>query len=158
MVELDGFEIEIAKIVAAEKIKETRRAGGINTPFAQKQIVIDTDAYGAELAFCKLVNVYPDLTTHFRIKGYDAFLWEYRIDIKQTRYDNGKLIARATKKIEDADIYCQMVGRLPQYNFKGWVYASELIDEKNLEDLGSHGVPCYTLPQHKLRSPDLLIK
>ena len=62
----------------------------------------------------------------------------------------GKLLLRPSKveKKRTCDYYALVTGKMPKYRIVGWASAAELIDKKNLTDLG-HG-PTYALEQDKL--------
>jgi hypothetical protein len=71
-----------------------------------------------------------------------------KIDVKTTKYQNGKLLAVLKKKEEDTDVYVLMLGEFPTYRYAGWAWASELIDERNIKNLG-YG-PTYVMEQDRL--------
>ena len=61
------------------------------------------------------------------------------------------MIAIASKRYEDVDVYVLMVGTFPTYSWIGWATAQELLIEDNLVDLG-YG-PTYALEQAALHPP-----
>jgi len=109
---------------------------------------------GAEIAFCKLYNIYPDLTITHRSGGYDCITCSgAKVDVKATIYFSGKLLAVINKHKSDADIYVLMVGKFPTYTWVGWAKAGDLLSDENIIDLG-YG-PTYALSQDKLNKPVL---
>ena len=50
---------------------------------------------------------------------------------------------------KDSDYFVLMVGEFPSYEFKGYIESEELIQEKNIIDLG-HG-PGYGIEQERLK-------
>lgn len=152
-VTLDRGERAVARLIADARYTNNRSSGVENQRIGpQSDEETDLSGIGAELAFCKLTNVYPDLTVEPRGGGWDCLSQKFsRIDVKTTTYPNGKLLARRTKTVNDADIYVLMVGEFPTYRWVGWVLSNELIKDENLIDLG-HG-PTYALDQHRLRPP-----
>lgn len=150
-VSLVDTEIEVARLIGGLRGHRSRDAGGINTPYGREQSDLDIDACGAELAFCKLFNVFPDLTSQLRVKGCDCLVGAMRVDVKNTSYSEGRLIARRTKAIGDVELYVLVRGRLPNYECIGWCFAKDLIRNELLQDLGDHGAPCYVLENENLR-------
>jgi hypothetical protein len=108
----------------------------------------DIDGVLAELAFCKNRNVWPDLTIYRRSGMSDCILIGKRIDIKATRYPNGKLLA-TLKDNPDVDIYVLAIIHEDRIDFPGFATSRDLRREENKKNLG-HGVG-YVLDQSKLR-------
>jgi hypothetical protein len=106
---------------------------------------IDIDGFGAELAFCKMANIYPDLSIEPRCGGHDAVLRSgFTVDIKQTRHQGGKLLATTKKSTSDADIYVLMVGQVPDFVFMGWVESTFLLRADTITDLGYGPTHCLS--------------
>ena len=123
---------------------------------AQSNEDTDRDGFGAELAFCKLFNCYPDLSIEVRSSkaGTDRYDVEYNgwlIDVKTTIYPGGRLLVVPWKN-EGAppDYYALMVGQFPTYTFKGFLKASEMLQERRLGDLGRG--PTYIAEQRELKT------
>lgn len=154
-VNLNAAEQQIAKFLAKQRHQENRRNGVENNRIGpQSDWETDLNGIGAELAFAKLLNVYPDMSIGVRRGGSDCRSARgNRIDVKATQYQSGRLLAVKGKRPSDADIYVLMVGRFPTYRWAGWATAQELIREDNITDLG-HG-PTYALSQSELREPEL---
>lgn len=109
----------------------------------------DRNGVGAEMAVAKFLNLELDTSTSPRSGGCDLISKKgNKIDVKHTKYKNGKLIATLNKKLSDADIYILCTGSFPDYEIKGWVKNTDLINEKNIKDLG-YG-PTYALEQEQL--------
>lgn len=101
-------------------------------------IDIDIEGVAGELAFCKMFNVYPDTNTE-SWADYDLVLLGFTIDVKTTKYRNGKLIAPYWKKDKKLpDYYALIIGEMPSYEFIGFIKGEDFINEKHLGDLG-HG-------------------
>jgi hypothetical protein len=104
------------------------------------------EGVAGEFAFCKIANLYPDLSLHLRdVKDrHDVTLPNGRtVDVKTRRQDRDRLVVAAWKAEHPADIYVQMVGAPPAYEWTGWILGKALFVPARLEDLG-HG-PCYTV-------------
>lgn len=149
---LTPTERAIIKRIAAARRLSNRRNGVANGRIGpQDDDTTDLEGIAAEMAFCKLCNLYPDLNVSPRSGGHDCVGKNgARIDVKATTYDSGQLLACISKDITDADVYVLMVGRFPgPYRLAGWATADELLAVDNVTDLG-HG-PTYAMPQEKLR-------
>ena len=147
---LDAGEMAVANVLAAMRHGVNRHHGVVNGRMGpQSDFETDLDGVVAEIAFCRWKNVCPDLSITPRSGGEDAIFAGKHVDIKATRREDGRLLAVATKEIEDADIYVLAIVKGNQVRFAGWAFAMELISKDNLTDLG-HG-PTYALAQSRLR-------
>jgi len=89
----------------------------------------DYDPVGAELAGCKYLNIFPDLTTNIRKGTPDSTFMRDSVDFKlSTKDDPDKFYVRGSKDIEDADVYVFMSGRMPVYFLHGWAPAYKVIN------------------------------
>jgi hypothetical protein len=111
-------------------------------------INVDEDGVIGEYAFCKEKNIFMDLVPSPRSGGYDCLYKGYRIDIKTTRHQNGRLLA-TTKVNTDIDIFVLAIINGTEVTFPGFALHAELYREENLRDLG-HGTG-YALDQDQLR-------
>ena len=117
---------------------------------SQDRLDIDLEGYGAELAFCKLFNVYPDMSIDAdpsADRTGDAIWMGKTVDVKTSKYKTARLLAVRWKKKKD--LYALMVGTFPKYEFRGMATGDELIRQENLIALG-HGEG-YALSQHQLK-------
>lgn len=110
----------------------------------------DVEGMAAELAYCKLMNLYPDLETEpTSAPNYDCISrLGVRIDVKATRFKEGHLIAPLSKARKPPDKYVLVVGKTPTFSIVGEVWAAELLSENNKKDFG-YG-PCYAVTQTEL--------
>lgn len=82
------------------------RGGQISDKQMGGQDAIEIDRIGlvAEIAFGKRFNFYPDLTIVPRAGSADFIDRKGRkIDVKATKYKNGRLVVHRDKTLEDAD-------------------------------------------------------
>lgn len=111
----------------------------------------DTDILGAcgELAFCKLANVYPDMTVSPRQGGVDCTMPSgTTVDVKTIRSARHNLLKRPSKG-ECADVFVLMLRATEyEYTYLGYATKSELVQPGRLTDL-SHG-PTYLVGQQEL--------
>jgi hypothetical protein len=149
-VELNAAEQKLAQYLAKARNTASSAAVTNRRRWKEDDERVNLEGVGAELAFCRLANVYPDLTTHIRAGGADALLHDgLRLDVKATRHENGQLLVLPSKTAGDADLYALMTGTFPAYVFQGWARAEDVRQPENLKNLG-YG-EAYALPQAKLR-------
>jgi hypothetical protein len=137
IVHLNEAEQKLAEFVARKRY-ESNRAGNVADQKIGPQSAQETDIEGAasEIAFCKLMNVYPDLSTDAH-PAHDAVIYPGgRVDVKSTKYKNGRLLAVAGKAGNPADVYALMVGTRPTYRFAGLISAERLLRPEQITDLG----------------------
>lgn len=141
-------DYDLCVMVAAMR-NMVSRASNLKDRQMGNQSALETDLVGiiGEYAFCKLNNIFPDLIAKPRAGSYDCLLKGYRVDIKTTMYENGKLLA-TTKENSDVDVYVLAILNNKKVSFPGWARKSELINERNLKDLG-HGLT-YVMEQNRL--------
>lgn len=140
---LNETEQRLCKHIAKERYKVNRKKGVKNSKIGnQSDYLTDLEGFGGEMAFCKLFNVYPDLkvqVTNQQTDTGDCVLPNGKvIDVKTTKYKNGKLLAAKWKTCEDIDAYALMVGTFPSYKFMGFMSRQELLQDSRLTNLG-HG-------------------
>ena len=153
--ELNKPEKLIAKYVAKSRFESNRSAGITNSKIGgQSNEETDLEGIGAEMAFCKLFNVYPDLTIGPRSAKcnqdfFDCTVNGYTIDVKATKYPSGRLLAAPWKgEGNPPKCYALMVGKFPTYVFKGFMFSKDLLVPARLGNLG-HG-PTYIASQDEL--------
>ena len=131
----------------------TARNSAIRNCKMGKQGDYETDLEGiaAEIAFCKMMNVYPDLQVGVRPDEDATLPTGQTVDVKTTKYKNGRLLAVRWKK-PVVDLFALMVGEFPTYRFVGFKHCDDMLKEENLKDLG-HG-PGYAVDQCDLELPE----
>ena len=142
-VKLNEAEERLAKFIGKKRYEGSRKAGVHNAKIGgQSNEQTDQEGAGAELAFCKLFNIYPDMNIEIKSakngtdKG-DAVLDGKAIDVKSTTYKTGRLLA-AKWKDPNSEIhaYALLTGELPNYTFRGFMKSENLLREEMLRDLG----------------------
>jgi hypothetical protein len=155
IVELNELEQALARDLATRR-HSTSRAEGLKDarrgPMSAEEV--DLEGAGAELAFCKLANVYPD--TGGQPRPEDCHLADGRkVDVKATKHENGHLIAVRWKKPGAVDIYALVVGKFPKYRCAGFLPSSELLRDERLKSFGRE--PAYAAEQDELQRIEELL-
>ena len=148
---LEYGEIEIAKSIGKARYLVSRKNGVFDRLVGdgwEDPIQNDIDAFGAEVAYCKAFNLYPDLTLNLRSGGHDAIHGGRTVDVKHTPHVNGRLLVTKTKAHEPTQVYALVTGRLPNYVIVGYANRDEIFTDNNLLDLGFG--ESYGLTQDKL--------
>jgi len=155
IVTLSHFEIQVAKnlvrmIYESNKKGNQRLTGTVDKSRPKEETAYE--GFCAELAFCKLANIYPDISIHQEINKVDCTYLGNSIDVKQTPYqDRGHLIIKQTLAVDcNVDLFVLMTGTCPEFTYKGWAYREELIQRENITDMGYANDKPYALQQYQL--------
>jgi hypothetical protein len=141
MVTLNAAEQKLAKFLAQSRYQNARKRE-IKDAKMGEQTNWETDLEGvaAEIAFCKLFNVYPDMETDLppdKLPDADAYTFAMgAVDVKATKRPNGRLLARKNKATKNIDTFVLMIGVFPEYQFVGSASADKLLQDSTLRDLG----------------------
>ena len=154
MITLNDAEQRLATYIAKGRYNNARDNGVIDGKMGdQSNWQTDLEGIAAEIAFCRHMNLYPDLKidTPDNLPVHDAISHKGAlIDVKSTQYPNGRLLAVLGKANKRCDVYALVTGTFPTYRIVGWVTQGELFNDENIIDLG-HGKG-YALEQSRLRS------
>jgi len=140
-VSLTTAERKLAHFIAKNRNGSNRSFNVTNLKISlDDAATVDLEGMCGEIAFCKLFNVYPDLDTDREPPHplYDAVIPPppgFRIDVKTTKYDTGKLLvdARKGKKTDGVDFYALMTGSFPgPYTFRGFIAREQIIQPHKL--------------------------
>lgn len=153
---LDPTEQLICKAIARRRYENARNMNVKNSKMGgQSNEETDLEGISSEMAFCKLFNIFPDLTVQVRSSTEgtddgDATLRDGRtVDVKSTKYTTGRLLAVRWKKPK-IDLFALMIGKFPTYTFKGFMKSEELIKPERIGNLG-HG-DGYIAEQYELKT------
>ncbi len=140
-IQLNEVECRLCKHIAKQRYSINRENNVMNAKIGeQSNEMTDLEGFAGELAFCKMFNIYPDLTVKVNRSAEDkgdCILYGKTVDVKTTKYKTGKLLA-AIWKVHYIDLYALMIGEFPVYIFKGFMKAEELLKIERLQNLG-HG-------------------
>jgi hypothetical protein len=136
---LDLHEQEIVRGIALARHKNNIDRGSRDFKMGGgDDLLINIEGTGGEFAFCKLQNIYPDMTINHPIP-FDCYIKGHGfIDVKSTKKTNGMLLVGIWKSRSIPDYYALMVGEFPTYEFKGFFPGEEVFNDENLVNLG-HG-------------------
>ena len=133
-VDLSENELRVARMVAVERQLYGRK----NYEDKKKMedgFQADVDGMVAEMCFGRLFNYYVDMGLGKRKEDFVSRKGE-TIDVKSTRYKNGRLLATLDKKEDPCDIYVLMVVDDQGGWYRGYVRKEELFRDENIKDLG----------------------
>jgi len=140
------------------KVQHNVREQKVDNTRTGEQISID--GFGAEMAFAKMANLYPNFD--IMIGGDDGDLLAMngkKIDVKSSKHNPTWLTCKKTKEKGDAFYYVMLTGLFPEYEFAGWATEDELLQEEKLKDWGyGEGKEMYSLFPEGLKSLDLFLR
>jgi hypothetical protein len=116
----------------------------------------DLEGIGAEIAYCKAMNLYPDLEITQGYTPTEDCVTPHgdSVDVKTTKYRNGHLLATLKKAKKSCDLYALVVGSFPSYRIAGHMSHDELCRDDRIKDMG-HGKG-YAAPQDELEKGFLI--
>ncbi len=109
----------------------------------------DEQGIGGELAVARAFNVYPCLELS-PDSGFDLLIKGKKVDVKTTKYPNGRLLAKLNQRDDEVEVFLLVTGKFPEFNIVGYAATDELLNKENIIDLG-HG-PGYGLSQDRLKA------
>jgi hypothetical protein len=149
---LNDMERRLAITLARAWIKYDDTINYPDTINGLPPLVNNAEAIGAELAYCRLNNIYPNLNLN-GFETHDCILADgTKVNVKFSRYTNPNyhLIVQIKKYDTYPDIYALMVGKWPTYRYIGYVPKHEVIRPERINrDLP---VPAYAYPRKYLQT------
>lgn len=149
-IKLNDAEQRLAQYLAQKRYQTARKNGVKNSKMGpQSNEETDLEGIGAEIAFCKMHNIYPD-TAVGHTPLADAILPNgATVDVKSTKYKTGHLVV-AMWKNPAIDYYALMVGSFPEYRYAGMIKPEQIMQESHIKNFG-HG-PVYAAKQEELQA------
>jgi len=146
IIELNAAEQRLIRFISKERFTRYKdHLLGKNHQSLQQVV----EGLGGEFAFCKLFNLYPDISIEIPEEDAgDCGTHGKRIDVKTTQYEQGNLLVVPWKNFNKIDFFALMVGTFPKYKYKGLMPTSQVKQDENLTDLG-HG-KVYLIKQNLL--------
>lgn len=117
---------------------------------SEKFMTHEIQGVAAEVAFAKYYNLYPPMDIGMKPNSADFVIGGKTIDVKQSKYDNARLIV-PPYKLEgkgSCDSYVLITGEMPQLMMQGYARREDLCNPNNLVSLRSL---VYALSVDKLR-------
>ena len=157
LVSLNQEEKDFCSLLALKRYNQARNNNIENTIVKYSNDFLEADREGifAEMAFCKLVGVYPEFVFTIAVMSVksgndfgDVLYQGKSIDVKSTRHEHGKLISHGINP--HVDYYSLMVGNNGDYRLAGLMKADKLCTK---ERYGLHNVfkrECYKADQSEL--------
>lgn len=150
MILLTEAEQLIAKFIAKSRTDANKKPDGTNgNCFGRDPYELDLDGFGAEMAFCKDRNLYPDFSIGRRKGSADCVSHKgNKIDVKHTSNPQGDLLVKTTKDRGEVAIYVLMTGTFPLFKIIGYVTEDEVFNAPKIK-----GKYCenYILHQEQLK-------
>jgi len=147
---LNGVEQEICQMIGKERLRFDNWLGLDPKLYSGKDpLKTNIVSFGAELAFCKEANAYPDLNCE-EIKPYDVKLHGKTIDIKYQEDRNGDLRCKGKERGVWPDWYVLMTGTFPVYFYVGIMMKENLIVPERLKVIKQGCPPMYVAKQDEL--------
>jgi len=111
---------------------------------------MDIDGMGAEVAFCKHMNLYPDFSLCPQKLTFDCLTKEgNKVDVKQTHYPDGRLLVLPEKKNAETTHYVLVTGKIPKFKIVGYAEKEQVFQDKNLKEM--RGKKVYMIDQPDLQ-------
>jgi hypothetical protein len=149
MIVLNNPEQKLATYIAKKRAENPAEIEMRKGP--QSEWEMEINGVGAEIAFCKVFNIYPNMAVDGPDDGIDCYLHDgTAVDVKSTTHENGHLVAGLWKKNakKHPDICVLVIGEFPEYRIVGAMLTEKLLQEDKIKDLG-HG-PLYAATQREL--------
>ena len=150
VVELNPVEQMLVQDVARQRCGGGRKDMKVS---GRGDAEISLEGIGGELAFCQLFEVYPEQVFYLGPVGNDpgdAMIDGFRIDVKTSKRHDADLIAAQHKAVGRIPVHALMTGSFPRYVFRGFAWSEDLLDDRQLVELG-YG-PTYLYPKRMLRT------
>jgi hypothetical protein len=113
-----------------------------------KNLRNEINSFGGEVAFCKLHNLWPDLTDNVFATADCIMSDGNTVDVKTTPREFGRLLVKKLDKDKFPHYYALMIGGFPKYHFMGMMAKEVLIVAERID----HGLesPAYAATQREL--------
>lgn len=135
-VTLNVAEQKLAKYLATEITRSCREHGIPNQQVSELDFdEISVDGFAAEIAYCKGMNLYPDLDVYgseirpaFDCRWHDG----RTVDVKHTSLEHGNLICPVglNKERKQCDLYALVIGTMPNFRIVGHAYGHVLFSSR----------------------------
>lgn len=136
---LTKAEQRLAEYLALSRFNYNRAKGSKATNYTgQSQISVDTNADAAEISYCAILNVYPDMNFEHHPDEDCITAHGYTVDVKWSSRPDGQLLVKEEKIHKPCDFYALMIGKWPIYGLVGHASAAQLFRDENLIPFANH--------------------
>jgi hypothetical protein len=135
---LDLHEQEIVRGIALARHKNNIDRGSRSYKMGGgDDLLINLEGTGGEFAFCKIKNIYPDMSIE-QPMAFDCAINNIGfIDVKTTNKPHGMLLVGKWKeKYLKPAYFVLMVGEMPTYELKGFFPGTEVFKPENIVNFG----------------------
>lgn len=148
-VDLSPGECVIAATIAANRQVANREANVQNLQGGpQSRMTTELVGVFGEMGVARMLNCYPDMTTHLRRGGADLVIGDLSVDVKTTRLSTGDLRVDA-RPDKHSDVYVLAVSNWATITAVGYATTVDLQER--------FAVPGgWVIPQRALRPMDTL--
>tara|TARA_Y100001951_G_C11291733_1_gene272653 strand:- start:2408 stop:2971 length:564 start_codon:yes stop_codon:yes gene_type:complete len=116
----------------------------------QSKQEIDVDGAAGEIAFAKMMGLYPNLYTDGPEKKADYVVNTKKIEVKTSRWNTAHLLLLKSQKEFDIDLYVLLTGTFSDgFRFAGAITKKDFVIQENYRKFKT-GNLCYNLPQSAL--------
>lgn len=132
-----------------------RRDGAEDRKRCQTGVDIELEGAAAEMAFCYLYGVPPDLSVVSGTRPLvDAVIDGVRIDVKSTTWETGKMVVQpSTIRKAGVDAFALITGRFPgPYTLRGFATFDQVKSRLGV----FNGRPCHLVLQKELSEFDTI--
>lgn len=156
VITLNLAEQKLATYVGRSRYETCRKLGVKNLKVGDHSNEdTEVQGVGGELAFCRAVNIYPDLDTA-SAKDADCILpGGIKIDVKATPVKDGRLLVppRAKGRVH---AYALVIGWMPEFRIAGWFPSEKVFEKNRLTEINKRG-SVYAVRQIELYPIELLL-
>lgn len=122
-------EIFLAEYIGTRR-NETQRSinrTNLRRDEEQSDVEVSIRGMGAELSMARYLNLYPDMVMFTdKLPPYDLISGDTELEIKSTRYLQGRLLVRT---LREGLVYVLVCGLIPDYELTGWIQGCEITKE-----------------------------
>jgi hypothetical protein len=136
---LNEAEQKLATYLAKQRHSNNRERGVTDRRVGpQSSHETDLQGIGAEIAFCRIINVYPDTDVGHTPLADCVTINGHTVDVKATKHQNGHLLVAKWKDPQGVHAYALMVGEFPTYRMAGMAPSYEVFRPDRIKNFG-HG-------------------
>jgi hypothetical protein len=149
---LTKLEQDLAKFVGNRRtdVNEARKLKYSLKTTKQTIREINLDGSAGEIAFAKMMNLYPNLYTEAPQKKADYVVNTTKVEIKTSRWETAHLLLDKSQVSFDIDLYVLLIGTMANgFKFAGAITKKDFVIEENYRKFKT-GNFSYNLPQSEL--------